>query len=125
MRYAELLGSKLDRHDTRVWLINTGWSGGPPGVGQRMSIAHTRAMVNAALDGRLDDVATETEPYFGLRIPVQCTGVPKEVLNPGNTWANPDDYKAQAQKLAGLFAKNFQQFADQTSPEIRQAGPSL
>lgn len=125
MRYAELLGSKLDRHDTRVWLINTGWSGGPPGVGQRMSIAHTRAMVNAALDGRLDDVATETEPYFGLRIPVQCPGVPKEVLNPGNTWANPDDYKAQAQKLAGLFAKNFQQFAGQTSPEIRQAGPSL
>ncbi|MBI5556337.1 MAG: phosphoenolpyruvate carboxykinase (ATP) [Deltaproteobacteria bacterium] len=125
MRYAELLGQKLDRHGARVWLINTGWSGGPAGIGTRMSIAHTRAMVNAALNGKLDDVATETEPFFGLQIPLHCPDVPDKVLNPCNTWASPDAYRAQAEKLAGLFAKNFQQFADQTTREIRQAGPSL
>jgi len=125
MRYAELLGEKLERHDTRVWLINTGWTGGPYGVGSRMSIAHTRAMVNAALDGRLDGVPTVKEPYFGLQIPTSCPDVPAEVLNPANTWPDPEAYKAQAVKLAGLFAKNFQQFAGQTSEAVRQAGPSV
>ena len=125
MRYAELLGKKLDLHGAQVWLINTGWTGGPYGVGSRMTIAHTRAMVNAALDGRLDNVPTVKEPFFGLSIPTHCPDVPDEVLNPSNTWPDPESYKAQARKLAGLFAKNFQQFAGQTTPEIRQAGPSL
>ncbi|WP_456386546.1 phosphoenolpyruvate carboxykinase (ATP) [Desulfolithobacter sp.] len=125
MRYAELLGRKLDEYKTQVWLINTGWSSGPYGVGQRISISHTRAMVNAALDGKLDKVPTETEPFFGLRVPVHCPGVPDKVLRPRTTWPNPDDYDTQARKLAAMFAKNFKQFADQISPEIRKAGPCV
>lgn len=125
MRYAELLGSKLDEFGSQVWLINTGWTGGPYGVGKRMSIAHTRAMVNAALDGKLNDVSTVTEPYFGLHIPTKCPDVPENVLNPKNTWPNPDDYETQARKLAHMFAKNFQKFADKTTTDIRQAGPCL
>jgi phosphoenolpyruvate carboxykinase (ATP) len=125
MRYAELLGKKLDEYGSQVWLINTGWTGGPYGVGKRLSIAHTRAMVNAALDGKLADVPTEQEPFFGLQIPLHCPGVPSEVLNPRHTWQNADDYKAQAKKVAAMFAKNFQQFREQTTPEICAAGPSL
>ncbi len=123
MRYAKLLGEKLDRHGSKVWLINTGWSGGPAGVGQRMSIAHTRAMVNAALAGQLDDVALEREPWFGLQVPRHCPGVPDGVLHPRSTWADPAAYDRQAERLAGMFAANFAQYADQVSPEVRTAGP--
>lgn len=123
MRYAELLGEKLDRHNSQVWLINTGWNGGPYGQGERISIAHTRAMVNAALDGKLADIPTKTEPFFGLAIPSHCPGVPDEVLNP-RCWPNPADYDIQAKKLAAMFANNFEQFADQTTPEVRAAGPA-
>ncbi len=123
-RYAELLGNKLDTHKADTWLINTGWSGGPYGVGKRIKIAHTRAMVNAVLDGTLKDVPLETEPFFGLQIPKHCPGVPDEILNTRNTWSNPADYDAQAQKLAGMFANNFKQYADQATPEILAAGPS-
>ncbi|SEH05769.1 phosphoenolpyruvate carboxykinase (ATP) [Candidatus Venteria ishoeyi] len=123
MRYAELLGNKLDEHHSCVWLINTGWTGGPYGVGQRMSIAHTRAMVNAALDGKLDDVAMETEPFFGLQIPRHCPGVPDEVLNPRNTWSHPEEYDVQAKKLATMFAENFHIFADHVTEAVRNAGP--
>ncbi len=123
MRYAELLGSKLEEHGSHVWLINTGWTGGPYGTGTRMPIAHTRAMVNAALDGKLDDVPTDQERFFGLHIPLHCPDVPDKVLNPRNTWADPKEYDAQAKKLAGMFAENFEQFSGQTSEEVRQAGP--
>ncbi|OKY74302.1 MAG: phosphoenolpyruvate carboxykinase (ATP) [Desulfobulbaceae bacterium DB1] len=123
MRYAELLGEKMQRHDTQAWLINTGWTGGPYGTGHRMSIAHTRAMINAALDGNLDKIPTHPEPFFGLHVPTRCPGVPDQVLQPRNTWPNGDDYDAQAGKLAGMFAENFKQFADQTTEEIRKAGP--
>ncbi len=125
MRYAELLGHKLDLHSSQVWLINTGWSGGPYGVGARISLAHTRAIVNAALDGKLNDVATEQEPFFGLNIPKECPGVPSEILNPRKTWSNVDEYDTQAKKLADMFAANFAQFADQTDAAIRNAGPAL
>ena len=125
MRYAELLREKLKEHGSQVWLINTGWSGGPYGVGKRMPINYTRAMVNAALDGSLSDVPTEQEPFFGLHIPKHCPGVPDEVLIPRNTWPNPADCDVQAEKLARMFAENFQQFADQTPKEVLQAGPSL
>ncbi len=123
MRYAELLGEKLDKHDSQVWLINTGWTGGPYGIGKRMPIKHTRAMVNAALDGKLDDVPTDQERFFGLHVPLHCPDVPDNVLNPRNTWADPKEYDAQAKKLAGMFAENFEQFSGQTSEEVRQAGP--
>ncbi len=125
MRYAELLGKKLDQHGSQVWLINTGWSGGPYGVGKRISIAYTRAMINAAMSGALDDVATVQEPFFGLHVPVSCPGVPESVLNPKMTWPNPEDYDGQAKKLAHMFAENFQSFAEQTTPDVCAAGPSL
>lgn len=112
-RYAALLGQKLDTHKADTWLINTGWSGGPYGVGERIKIAHTRTMVNAVLDGKLKNVPLEKEPFFGLMIPKHCPGVPDEILNSRNTWSKPADYDAQAKKLAGMFAENFKQYADQ------------
>jgi len=124
-RYAELLGNRLEKHDVSVWLINTGWSGGPYGVGKRFEIKYTRAMVNAILNNQLNDVATETEPHFGLHVPVECPNVPSEVLKPRNTWQNPADYDEQAKKLAGMFAENFKKnFEAQSTPEIIAAGPS-
>jgi len=122
-RYADLLGQKLNQHQAAVWLINTGWSGGPYGVGKRISLEYTRAMVNAALDGTLNDVPTRQEPFFGLHVPVSCPGVPEKILSPRQTWPNGADYDRQAKKLAELFCKNFQKFSDQTSAAVQAAGP--
>lgn len=121
--YADLLGEKIARHQVNVWLVNTGWSGGPYGVGQRMKIAHTRAMVNAALKGELTGIPTTPDPIFGVAVPTACPGVPVEVLSPRQTWADPAAYDAQARKLAGMFAENFKAFADQVSEEVRAVGP--
>lgn len=121
--YAELLGEKIAQHKVNVWLINTGWTGGPYGVGKRMKLAHTRAMVHAALDGTLADVPMQTDPIFGLAIPTSCPGVPSEVLNPRNTWIDPVAYDAQALKLANMFRENFKAFANAVSPEVVAAGP--
>jgi phosphoenolpyruvate carboxykinase (ATP) len=121
-KYAHLLGERLRQHGSRVWLVNTGWSGGPYGVGQRMKLSYTRAMVRAALDGHLDTVETTTDPVFGLHVPKAVAGVPSEVLNPRSTWTNPADYDAQAKKLAEMFRKNFEQFGSE-SEAIRHAGP--
>jgi phosphoenolpyruvate carboxykinase (ATP) len=121
--YARLLGEKVDEHDANVWLVNTGWTGGPFGVGERMKLAYTRAMVTAALNGDLDDVETEIEPFFGLHIPTTVEGVPDEVLNPRNTWEDKEAYDAQAAKLAGMFVENFRQFEDGVSQEVVDAGP--
>jgi phosphoenolpyruvate carboxykinase (ATP) len=124
-RYAELLGNKLEKHNVDIWLINTGWSGGPYGVGSRIKIPYTRAMVNAALDGKLKDTPMETEPFFGLQIPKSCPGVPSEILNTRNTWSNKADYDAQAKKLASMFVENFKQYAEKATPDIVAAGPSI
>jgi phosphoenolpyruvate carboxykinase (ATP) len=121
--YAKLLGDKIARHNVRAWLVNTGWTGGPYGVGQRMAIAHTRAMVRAALDGALNDVATQPDPIFGVAVPQSCPDVPSEVLNPRASWSNPDDYDAQARKLAAMFTTNSQSFINDVSDEVRGAGP--
>lgn len=121
--YSRLLGERISAHRANVWLVNTGWSGGPYGVGARMKIAYTRAMVSAALNGALDDAAYETDPVFGVSIPKQCPDVPSDVLNPRNTWQDKNAYDAQAQKLAGMFQKNFEKFADNVSQEVRDAGP--
>jgi phosphoenolpyruvate carboxykinase (ATP) len=121
--YANLLGEKIAQHQVNVWLVNTGWSGGPYGVGQRMKIAHTRAMVNAALGGELAGIPTRPDPIFGVAVPTACPGVPSEVLNPRQTWPDPAAYDAQARKLAGMFAENFKTFADQVSEEVRAVGP--
>jgi phosphoenolpyruvate carboxykinase (ATP) len=119
--YAEMLGKRLTEHRAACWLVNTGWSGGRFGVGRRMSIQHSRALVSAAVNGHLEDVEFATEPAFGLHIPLSCPGVPAEVLNPRNAWADKAAYDLQAAELAGRFEANFRQF---DAPEaVRAAGP--
>jgi len=123
--YANLLGEKIAEHEVNVWLVNTGWTGGPYGVGQRMPIQNTRAMIRAALDGSLANVPTVTEPYFGLPIPVSCPGVSAEILNPSSTWASRADYDEQARKVARMFAENFATLANNVPDAVRAAGPNL
>jgi phosphoenolpyruvate carboxykinase (ATP) len=103
--------------------VNTGWTGGPYGVGHRMNLKHTRAMIRAALGGQLHTVATRREPVFGLQVPEHVPGVPDGVLDPRKTWKDAAAYDAQARKLTALFAKNFEQFASAVSPAVRNAGP--
>jgi phosphoenolpyruvate carboxykinase (ATP) len=119
--YAKLLGERIQEHNVTCWLVNTGWTGGPYGVGHRMKIAYTRAMVNAAIDGRLADVPCTTESFFGLQIPQYVPDVPTEVLNPRDAWPDTAAYNAQAQKLATLFAENFKRFEAHASPEVLAA----
>jgi phosphoenolpyruvate carboxykinase (ATP) len=116
--YAKLLGERIAKHQVRCWLVNTGWIGGPPGVGNRMKLAYTRAMVNAAIEGRLDGVAFGTEPFFGLAIPTSVPDVPADVLDPRSAWADPAAYDLAANALAGLFFENFKRFAEHASPEV-------
>lgn len=119
--YAKLLGERIDRHEAQCWLVNTGWSGGPYGIGTRMSIAHTRAMVNAAIEGALRGEQFEKEPFFGLEIPRNVPDVPSEVLQPRRAWSDASAYDAQAKKLAGLFAHNFKQFESHASDGLKAA----
>lgn len=124
-RYAELLAEKIRQHRSNVWLVNTGWSGGPYGVGQRFKLSYTRAIIDAIHDGSLAAQETTEHPIFGVAIPHACPGVPSEVLDPRKTWASPNDYDKTAEKLARLFQENFKKFEAGASPEIRAAGPSL
>jgi phosphoenolpyruvate carboxykinase (ATP) len=123
--YANLLGKKIAEHNVNVWLVNTGWTGGPYGVGQRMPIQNTRAMIRAALDGSLANIPTMIEPYFGLHIPMSCPGVASEILNPSSTWANRADYDEQARKVVHMFAENFAALANNVPDAVRAAGPNL
>jgi len=123
--YAELLRQKIARHGTRTWLVNTGWIGGPYGTGERISIQHTRTLLNAALDGLLDDVEYVTDPYFGLSVPGTCPGVPEEILMPRNTWEDKEAYDRQAGKLAALFRENFSKYEPHVGPEVLEAGPKV
>ncbi len=122
--YSRILGEKITKHDSRVWLVNTGWTGGPHGVGQRMKLAYTRAMLHAALEGKLDEVPTARDPVFGLEMPLECPGVPAEILNPRSTWTDGDAYDAQAGKLAAMFKENFKTYASQVPEEVQAAGPN-
>ena len=124
-RYAALLGERLRRHQPSCWLVNTGWSGGPHGVGSRISIAHTRAIVRAIVGGALANVPTTADPIFGIRVPASCPDVPPEVLRPRETWPDAAAYDAAAQRLARAFADNFQRFTDGVPPEVAAAGPRL
>ena len=121
--YAEALGRRLQSHGTRAWLINTGWTGGPHGVGKRISLAATRRIVHAAIGGELDDVATEVDPVFGLAVPRAVAGVPGELLTPRRTWSDPVAFDERARRLAGMFRDNFEQFADGVTAEVAAAGP--
>jgi phosphoenolpyruvate carboxykinase (ATP) len=121
-KYARMLGDLLRKHESKVWLINTGWSGGPYGTGKRIDLEYTRAIVNAALGGELDEVKTHTDPIFGLAIPNETKGVPAKVLNPRETWADTRAYDAQAKKLAGMFRENFDKFGS-VDAATKNAGP--
>jgi len=125
LKYARLLGEKIDKFNTSVYLLNTGWSGGPYGVGSRMDLKYTRAMVTAALDGKLDDVDWEIDPIFQVAIPASCPDVPTEILKPCNTWNNKKDYKIQAKKLAKRFAENVEKFKGAMPDDILNAGPKV
>jgi len=122
--YANMLGKKIAEHNTRVYLINTGWSGGPYGVGKRVNLEYTRAMVTTALNGALEKVSFKHHDIFNLEIPTSCPGVPAEILDPSNTWSDKEKYIVSAKRLATLFVKNFEKFRG-VSKEIRNAGPNF
>ncbi len=124
VRYAEMLGQKMREHHADVWLVNTGWSGGPYGVGRRMDIGLTRAMIKAALSGQLRQATFQPDPIFKVLVPTACPGVPEAVLNPRNTWKDKAAYDQQARDLARRFARNFEKFP-QAPAEIRDAGPAI
>jgi phosphoenolpyruvate carboxykinase (ATP) len=121
--YAEMLSERLSTYGTRCYLINTGWSGGPYGVGSRIDIAATRNMVRAVIGGKLDDAETTEDPFFGLNVPGEVPGVDSTLLDPRSTWESGEAYDEQATKLADLFRENFQRFESQVSEEVRFAGP--
>jgi phosphoenolpyruvate carboxykinase (ATP) len=123
--YAEMLGKKMTEAGVNVFMINTGWSGGPYGTGSRIKLAYTRAMITAALEGKLDNVAYETHPIFGMQIPLECPNVPSEVLNNRNTWADKNAYDIKAKELATKFVKNFEKYASGVSQEILDASPKI
>ena len=143
--YAKMLGEKIASHRSRVWLVNTGWTGGPYGVGSRMKIAHTRAMITvasqslsvlaaqqkeqeanvSALNGQLDTVAYKKHPVFNLDVPASCPGVPDAVLDPRSTWSDGAKYDEQAAKLAKMFADNFKTFEKDVDASVKAAGPNV
>jgi phosphoenolpyruvate carboxykinase (ATP) len=123
--YANVLAGKIDEHDCRVWMINTGWTGGPHGVGTRIRIPHTRAMLNAALEGTLDDAEYVEDPVFGLSVPTSVPGVPSELLTPRSTWSDPKSFDDQARKLAGMFVANFAAYAEGVDEAVVKSGPRL
>lgn len=122
-KYAQLLGKKMQEHKTNVWLINTGWTGGPYGVGHRMSLPHTRGVITAALEGKLDNVEFTAHPVFGVLMPTTCPGVPDEILNPRNTWADKKDYDERANHLAQAFINNFKKFESEATEEMLASAP--
>jgi len=124
-KYAELLAENMNKHQTKAWLVNTGWSGGSYGVGERMKLKITRAIIDAIHNGDLDEVEVVVDPRFGFEVPTACPNVPTEVLIPKNTWKDGDAYEAKANHLAQLFQKNFVQFAEGSSDAIKNAGPKV
>ena len=122
--YAELLRNKMEKYGAECWLVNTGWTGGQYGIGKRMSIKHTRALLNAALDGSLLKVEYRTDPVFGFKVPKTCEGVPDKVLRPIDTWEDPKAYEDKYAQLAALFIENFKKFAEGCPPEVVKAGPT-
>lgn len=123
--YADLLKRKVERYGVNCWLLNTGWVGGPYGVGKRISIRYTRAMLNAALDGKLDDVEYYTDPIFGFQVPKTCPDVPDSVMDPASSWSSKEAYMKRYRSLASRFVDNFKKFADETPDEVNAAGPKI
>ncbi|MBC7949146.1 MAG: phosphoenolpyruvate carboxykinase (ATP) [Chitinophagaceae bacterium] len=124
-KYAKMLGEKMRENKVNVWMINTGWTGGPHGVGTRIKLKFTRAMITAALEGKLKNVTCNPHPVFGMEVPTSCPGVPSEVLDPRNTWADKNAYDEKANYLAGLFIKNFEKYKDGVATEVVEAAPKV
>ena len=123
--YADLLGQRIQHDHVHCWLINTGWTGGPYGIGERINITHTRAMLNAAITGQLDNIPMHKDPVFNLQVPESCANVPTEILQPANTWSDQETYQTAARNLAKAFCDNFEKFSAQAPPEITLSGPSI
>ena len=123
--YAEMLSEKMQEAGVNGWLINTGWTGGPYGTGNRMKLRYTRAMITAAMEDQINDVTYREHPVFGLHIPQLCPNVPDEVLNPRDTWQDKDAYDAKAMELARSFKENFEQFASYANEDIMNGGPKM
>lgn len=123
--YADLLGARMRANGVTCWLVNTGWTGGPYGVGHRMDIDYTRTMLNAALDGQLDQVPMRVDPHFGFEVPTVCPGIPDQVLDPSTTWPDSAAYAKKASELVAAFHRNFVQFTDHVSPEVLAAAPPV
>jgi len=124
-KYAAMLGKKIKDHNVKVWLINTGWSGGPYGTGTRIKLKYTRSIIDAVLDGRLDDVEYEEHSVFGIFMPKTCPNVPADILNPKNTWRDKSAYDEKAKLLAGRFIENFKRYGNEVSEEIMAAAPRI
>lgn len=124
-KYAHMLGDKMQEHKVNVWMVNTGWTGGPYGVGTRMKLKFTRAMITAALEGKLNNIQYENHPMFGVAVPKECPDVPAEVLDPRNTWVDKNAYDEKAKYLASLFLKNFEKYSAGVSKEVLAAAPKI
>lgn len=124
-KYARLLGEKMEKNEVNVWLVNTGWTGGPYGIGSRMKLSYTRAMITAALEGNLEKVDFSKHPIFGFDVPQTCPNVPSTVLNPKQTWSNPEAYDMQAKELGVAFQKNFEKFKEYASEDILKGSPTF
>jgi phosphoenolpyruvate carboxykinase (ATP) len=124
-KYAEMLADKLRKHNAQTWLVNTGWSGGPYGVGARIKLKYTRAIIDAIHSGALLGAPTVTDPVFGLAVPTSCPDVPAEILQPRNTWIDKAAYDEKAKRVASLFRENFKKYEAQASAEVRAGGPKL
>jgi phosphoenolpyruvate carboxykinase (ATP) len=120
-----MLGNKMQEHKVNVWMINTGWTGGPYGIGNRMKLKYTRAMITAALENKLSNVEFENHSVFGVAIPKECPAVPAEILNPRNTWTDKNAYDIKAKYLGGLFIKNFEKYANGVNAEVLAAAPKI
>jgi phosphoenolpyruvate carboxykinase (ATP) len=123
--YADLLKRKIIRHNANCWLLNTGWVGGPYGVGKRISISYTRALLNAALNGELLNVDYKVDPVFGFEVPLSCPQVPDNVLDPCSSWSSEEAYMKRYRSLASRFIDNFKRYAQETAPEVRASGPKI
>ena len=123
--YADLLKRKIERYQVKCWLVNTGWVGGPYGIGKRISIKYTRALLTAALTGRLDKAKYNMDPVFGFEVPANCPDVPAEILDPAGSWPNRIEYDKKYRQLAARFQENFRKFEDSTPRQILDAGPKI
>jgi phosphoenolpyruvate carboxykinase (ATP) len=124
-KYADLLKRKIVRYGVKCWLVNTGWVGGPYGIGKRISIGYTRAILNALLDGKLEEGSYTVDPIFGFQVPNECPGIPPEILNPASSWSNKEAYFKRYRSLASRFIDNFKKFEDQAPDEVLKAGPKI